>query len=53
MTASFGEQKMDMLQAVQPDSLQENKRQIFVQVNSFEEFNAICASAEAKLCNMH
>lgn len=26
---------------------------MFVQVNSFEEFSAICASAEAKLCNMH
>ena len=53
MTAQLGDQSMDMLNVVQRESLQQNSKQVLVQVQSFEELNAVCASAEEKLNDMH
>ena len=53
MTAMLGTECLDMLNFIQHPSLQQDARQVFVQVRSYQEFITVCASAEEKICDMH
>ena len=53
MTAILGTECLDMLNLVQRQTLQQEGRQVFVQVRTYQEFITVCASAEEKICDMH